>query len=295
MNIDPWDTESFMESYSILLQEQSKEVSAQANSQVHSPPHQASFERQLTELPLDYERCPAASYVRGRAELAASLAGANVESLRNEIERAEQRSAQWPSTAGPSARVDGDRVFDEVLTSSYLQLHRFQDEISHCKPRMDDDVNAMSHVRSLADLRSRGIRHVSEAFCTDDLDEIDRARSAALHTNGYTEQSSFVSLAQDPSRLLLSEDTDSARAIAESARELHTYRVPRVAAWPADRIDGILARSRDPVDHDLRRWVSGTPTEETEVLFLGGDLEKYRTASQPNPYRTDHPGGNQEG
>ncbi|UGY25043.1 MULTISPECIES: alpha,alpha-trehalose-phosphate synthase (UDP-forming) [Bradyrhizobium] len=46
MNIDPWHTESFMESYSILLQEQSKEVSAQANSQVHSPPHQASFERE---------------------------------------------------------------------------------------------------------------------------------------------------------------------------------------------------------------------------------------------------------
>ena len=31
-------------------------------------------------------------------------------------------------------------------------------------------------------------------------------------------------------------------------------------------------------------WLSSTPREETEVLFHGGDLDRYRTEQRANPY-----------
>ncbi|WP_420969438.1 hypothetical protein [Bradyrhizobium sp. B120] len=186
----------------------------------------------------------------GRAELAASLSGANVEALRNEIRLAEQRSAQWPGTNRSFAgSVDSSSVFNNVLASSYLQLHRFQDAASDCDPRLDDNVSAIAHVRSLADLRCHENPHVSEAFRWEDdeedekkEDEIDKARLAAMHTQGDID-SAFVSLSQDPSQLLVSRDDSEygAKGIAENAKELHTYMVPRVAAWPAKKINDILA------------------------------------------------------
>ncbi|MFB9264635.1 hypothetical protein ACFFWD_15900 [Bradyrhizobium erythrophlei] len=139
------------------------------------------------------------SFVRGRAELAASLAGANVEALRNEIGLAEQRTLQWSTTAESSADgVDGGGVLNDVLASSYLQLHRFQNKSSHCKPLMDDDVGAMEHVRSIADLRCHTSPHVSEAFCDDNTDEIDMARMAAMHTYGYGKLSFFCVIGPGP-------------------------------------------------------------------------------------------------
>ncbi|WP_342724204.1 hypothetical protein AAFG07_34810 [Bradyrhizobium sp. B097] len=186
------------------------------------------------------ERCRAAAFVKARAELAASLAGANVGALSYEIRLAEQRTTRWSTTSGSSAgSVDAKGVLNEVLASSYLELHRFQNQSRHSKPRVDNEVGAIEHVRSMANLRCHTSPHVSRAFSNDDIDEIDMGRMAAMHTYGYAKLSSFVSLAQDPSRLLVSDDSAGA-AIAEKAKELHTYTVPRVAAWPADRIDGVL-------------------------------------------------------
>ncbi|QOZ23996.1 hypothetical protein XH93_10625 [Bradyrhizobium sp. CCBAU 51753] len=146
----------------------------------------------------------------------------------------------------------------------------------------------------MANLRCHTSSHVVEAFCNDDMDEIDMARMAAMHTSGHAKSSSFVSLVQDPSRLLLSDDHAGAKATAEKAKELHNYTVPRVAAWPTGRIDGVLARASDREDPKLRNWVNGVPTQETEVLFLGGNLDDYRTASQQNPHRRYRRGDNQE-
>ncbi|WP_244485021.1 hypothetical protein [Bradyrhizobium tropiciagri] len=43
-----------------------------------------------------------------------------------------------------------------------------------------------------------------------------------------------------------------------------------------DHIDG---------DVDLMCSLGRTPTRETERLFLGGNLENYRTAIEANPYK----------
>ncbi|WP_284272053.1 hypothetical protein [Bradyrhizobium iriomotense] len=322
MNVDPRNTTDFIEAYNLPRQRhQPGEVSGKSSSAALASPDQASFELHLSELRPSHrtsdsvavsvhsksnsssivtagnqkarkipasERCTALSFVRGRAELAASLAGGNVNELRREIRLAEEQVSLWPNTTGSSVvSVDSGRVFNDVLASSYLQLQRFQNKPGHCKPRIDGDVNAMAHVRSIANLRRDACPHISEAFCDEDIDEIDMARMAAMHTQGHANCSSFVSLAQNPSRLLVSEDDGrkGAKAIARKAKELHTYTVPSVAAWPTKKIEDVLARGKDLGDPKLRKWLSGTPTKETEVLFLGSNLDHYRTASEPNPYR----------
>ncbi|MCC8939706.1 hypothetical protein H8A97_31680 [Bradyrhizobium sp. Arg62] len=325
MNIDPPDN---AEDYDLWRQQQQPgDLSAQTSSPAHPSPGQANFEQQLSELrpthrtsdsaaalmhsqtgsPLtmmmgnlraraiqESERCPAASFVRGRAELAASLTGANVKALKNEINLAAQRAAQWPRTTESSTgNVDVDRIFDDAVASSYLPLHRFQNEDIDCEPLLDKEVSAIAHVRSLADLRAHASPHVSKAaICSDDEreDEIDMARLAAWHTQGLTD-SAFVSLSQDPSRLRLSKDhsENGANVIAKNARKLHTYTVPSITAWPTKKINDILERGHAPGDEELRDWVGGIPTEETEVLFLGGNLADYRTASVDNPNKADAP------
>ncbi|WP_208829522.1 hypothetical protein [Bradyrhizobium neotropicale] len=331
MIIDPPNTaEDPILAYDLLrqqqqAQEQQGDLSAQTSSPGSASADQPNFEQQLSELrPIhqtsdsaaalthseigsssaltagnesaraiqESERCPAASFVRGRAELAASLAGANLGALRNEIRLAEQRTTQWPRTTRSAAgSIDTDRIFNDTVASSYLPLYRFQNEDIDCEPLLDNEVSAIAHVRSLADLRAHTSPHVSKAaICSDDEreDEIDMARLAAWHTKGVTE-SAFVSLCEEPSRLLYSNDRTEhgAKAIAENAKKLHTYTVPSITAWPIKKINGILERGRAPGDEQLRVWLRGIPTEETEVLFLGGNLADYRTASVDNPNTAD--------
>ncbi|MCP1835710.1 hypothetical protein J2R76_004050 [Bradyrhizobium sp. USDA 4532] len=325
MNIDPLDTLERLTRQQ-RTQQQPSGLSAQTSSPAHPSPDQADFEQQLSELRShrtsdstaastdsrigspstmtrgnrragaiqESERCPAASFVRGRAELAASLAGASVKALKNEIKLAAQRAAQWQQTAGSSAdSIDGDCIFDDVLASSYLSLHRFQNEDIDCEPILDKEVSAIAHVRSLAGLRAQARPHVYKAaICSDDEreDEIDMARLAAWHTKGVTE-SAFVSLCQTPSRLLLSKDhsENGANAIARNAKKLHTYTLPSVTAWPIKKINDILERGHAPGDEELRDWLGGIPREETEVLFLGGNLADYWTASVDNLNITSTP------
>ncbi len=229
------------------------------------------------------ERCAAASFVRARAQLAATLTCANVAELRREIELAAQRSAQWSSATRPSASgVDSGRVYDDVVASSYAELQRFQDHASHCKPHVLDRQSALDHLRSMA-----ALRYDAAPWNIWGGQQLDLGRAAAEHMRGDTNSSPFVSLSEDASQLLVSPDDDDgygAKAIAENANELHTYTVPRVTTWTAEEIVRILEDGTENDEPSLA-WVSDTPTEEREVLFLGGNLDDYRTASESNPYR----------
>ncbi len=229
------------------------------------------------------ERCAAASFVRTRAQLAATLTCANVAELRREIELAAQRSAQWSSATRPSASgVDSGRVYDDVVASSYAELQRFQDHASHCKPHVLDRQSALDHLRSMA-----ALRFDAAPWNIWGGQQLDLGRAAAEHMRGDTNSSPFVSLSEDASQLLVSPDDDDgygAKAIAENANELHTYTVPRVTTWTAEEIVRILEDGTENDEPSLA-WVSDTPTEEREVLFLGGNLDDYRTASESNPYR----------
>ncbi|MGV7219198.1 hypothetical protein [Bradyrhizobium sp. UFLA05-112] len=238
------------------------------------------------------ERCRASSFVKARAQLAATLTGASVGALRNDIELAGQRSAQWSTATGSSASsVDGDGIFDDVVASSYVKLQRFQNDASHCKPRTEDKTNAISHVRTLAREHSP-VSHSLEQY------PLDLARTAGRHMRGLT-NSPFVSLVKDASKLVVSRD-HWARAIANNATTLYSYTVPRATIWtPEGIINSISLRmdvqDRDEIidaDIDLMVALSKTPMEETEVLFRGGNLDEYRTASEPNPYIAG-PSGNQ--
>ncbi|MDA9437073.1 hypothetical protein XH88_35920 [Bradyrhizobium sp. CCBAU 51627] len=229
------------------------------------------------------ERCAAAPFVRARAQLAATLTCANIAELRREIELAAQRSAQWSRAIRSSGyRVDSSRVYDDVVASSYLELERFQNHASHCKPHALDRQSAMAHLRSMA-----ALRYDEAPWNIWGGQRLDLGRAAAEHMRGDTSSSPFVSLSEEASQLLLSPDDDNqfgAKVIAETANELHTYTVPRVATWTAEEIVSILEDGTENDEPDLA-WVSDTPTEEREVLFLGGNLDDYRVASAPNPYR----------
>ncbi|WP_229178235.1 MULTISPECIES: hypothetical protein [Bradyrhizobium] len=229
------------------------------------------------------ERCAAATFVRTSAELAATLTCANVAELRREIELAAQKSAQWSTATGPSpGSVDRSRVFNDVVASSYAELQRFQNHASHCKPHVLDRQSAVDHLRSMASLR-----YDAAPWNIWGGQQLELGRAAAEHMRGNTNSSPFVSLSEDASQLLLSPDDANeygAKAIAEHANELHTYTVPRAATWTSEEIVRILEDGTENDESNLA-WVGDTPTEEREVLFLGGNLDDYRTASESNPYK----------
>lgn len=186
---------------------QQDELSAQ-NSAPTSSEAQANFEQQLNDLARDDldalyptsesvslaagsastapssapneaasgpSRYLAASFVSARAQLAATLTGATLEALRNEIELAEQQAARWSSAT--EGAIDRDRVFDDVAGSSYVTLRRFQNQDTDCKPHTEENTSAISHVRNTArDHSSVG----------DPLERypMDRARQAGWHMRG---------------------------------------------------------------------------------------------------------------
>ncbi|WP_050596647.1 hypothetical protein [Mesorhizobium ciceri] len=153
------------------------------------------------------ERYPAESFVRARAQLAATLTGAPLEALKDEIDLAEQQSAQWSgAVASPDGLVDRERILGDVTGSSYVKLHRFQNEDADCKPRTP-----------------------LERF------PMDRARQAGWHMRGNIAASPFVSLVEAPSKLVVSRD-HWAKAIANNASALHTYTVPKSAVWTPDDV-----------------------------------------------------------
>ncbi len=122
---------------------------------------------------------------------------------------------------------------------------------------------------------------------------MDRARQAGWHMRGKIDASPFVSLVEDPSKLVVSRDP-WAGAIANNATTLHTYMIPKSAVWTPDDVLGSIGlgmnvEDQDNIDADVDLMCSlgRTPTRETERLFLGGNLNDYRTASQANPYKRE--------
>jgi hypothetical protein len=318
MNVDPRNAadNSFEVQRPHHVGRQQDELSAQTSAPTSSE-DQANFEQQLNDLALDDldsvcptseavslaadsasaapssgpneatsepSRYPASSYVSARAQLAATLTGATLDALRNEIELAAQQAARWSSAT--DAAIDRDRVFDDVAGSSYVTLRRFQNQDTDCKPRTEENTSAISHVRNTARDHS-SVGYPLERY------PMDRARQAGWHMRGKTTASPFVSLVEDPSKLVVSRDP-WARAIANNADALHTYTVPKTTIWTPDDVLssiglGMNAEDQDTIDGDVDLMCSlgRTPTRETERLFLGGNLESYRTSSEANPYKRE--------
>ncbi|WFU31551.1 hypothetical protein QA635_34340 [Bradyrhizobium brasilense] len=319
MNVDPRNPANTpLEAHDVGQQphrvdRQPDEPSAHTDAPAHRSEDQASFEQRLDDLdsvnpasdsvslmanpgtarsaPNEVAtvpgRYPSISFVSARAKLAATLTGATLDALRHEIDLADQQSARWsPATATFDDSVDRDRIFDEVAGSSYVTLRRFQNQDSDSKPRTEVNTSAISHVRNTArDHSSVG----------DPLERypMDLARLAGWHMRGKTTASPFVSLVEDPSKLVVSRD-HWARAIANNASTLHTYTVPRSSVWTPDDVLssiglGMNVEDQDNIDADVDLMCSlgRAPTRETERLFLGGNLDDYRTARDANPYRRD--------
>lgn len=281
-NLDPQQEETAQADFEHRLGEAQPILASLASPAAGSSPTVTDGNKKAQAIP-ENERCAAASFVRTRGQLAATLTCANLAELRRDIELAAQRSAQWPRATGSSAdRVDSDRVYDDVVASSYTELQRFQNHASHCRPHVLDRQSAMAHLRSMA-----ALRYEQAPWNIWGGQRLDLGRAAAEHMRGDTNSSPFVSLSEDASLLLVSPDDDKefgAKVIAENANELHTYTVPRVTTWTAEDIVSILEDGTENDEPDLA-WVSATPTEEREVLFLGGNLDDFRTASASNPYK----------
>ncbi|MDA9443232.1 hypothetical protein XH98_29905 [Bradyrhizobium sp. CCBAU 51745] len=301
----------------VRVERQQDEHGGQTSAPTRNSEHQVSFEQQLNDLhPGDLDSVyptstsvrtvahsaagtsssapseaasqtssyPASSFVSARAQLAATLTGANLEVLRNEIALAGQQAARWSPASAPA--VDRDRVFDDVVRSSYVTLRRFQHQDSDCKPHTEHNTSAILHVRNTA-------RDHSSVGDHPERYPIDRARQAGWHMRGRTTTSPFVSLVEDPAKLTVSRD-HWARAIANNANELHTYTVPKLAVWTPDDVMSSIALRMNAEDYDnidadvdLMCSLGRTPTQETERLFLGGNLESYRTGSEVNPYKRE--------
>ncbi len=88
------------------------------------------------------------------------------------------------------------------------------------------------------------------------------------------------------------------RSVGESdcqqCGRLHTYTIPKTTIWTPDDVLSSIglamnAEDQDTIDGDVDLMCSlgRTPTRETERLFLGGNLESYRTSSEANPYKRE--------
>ncbi|WP_245283243.1 hypothetical protein [Bradyrhizobium sp. WSM2793] len=180
----------------------------------------------------------------------------------------------------------GTAYSTRVAGSSYVTLRRFQNQENDCKPRMEENTSAISHVRNTA-------RDHSSVGDPPERYPMDRARQAGWHMRGKTTASPFVSLVEDPAKLAVSRD-HWARAIANEADALYTCTVPTPTVWPPDDVLssiglGMNAEDQDNIDEDVDLMCSlgRTPTREIERLFLGGNSESYRTASEANPYKRE--------
>ncbi|MDA9482305.1 hypothetical protein XI07_09820 [Bradyrhizobium sp. CCBAU 11445] len=280
--VEPQQEETAQSDFELRLGEHRPVLPAPASSGAGSTRTATDGNRRADLIPQN-ERCTAASFVKARAQLAATLTCANIAELRRDIEFAAQTSRPWSGATEPSAGgVDSSRVYDDVLASSYAELQRFQNHPSHCKPRGLANQSAMAHLRFMAASRFK-----AAPWNIWGGQRLDLGRAAAEHMRGDTSSSPFVSLSEEASRLLLSPDDDNeygAKVIAKNANGLHTYTVPRITAWTAEEIVSILEDGTEDDEPNLA-WVSDTPTEEREVLFLGGNLDDYWTASASNPYR----------
>jgi hypothetical protein len=241
---------------------------------------------QRVEIPPE-ERAKPKQFMRARAHLAAVLTGASSGELQTEVEKSREQVNRWESTAdSPVSKSQAQGVYEQTLLEDYNTAKRFQSDAEHYKPRTGQDKTAVEQVRALHGGEYTGPTTESP------LQHFGAAYLGARHTKGHNE-SDFVSLATDPSKLLTSKDDGGkgAQTIAKKASHLHTYTFPKVFGWDTHRLAGTLEQEPGTLDEEIdgpgqtfREWLSSTPREEGEVLFHGGNLNKYRTRQEVNPF-----------
>lgn len=181
-----------------------------------------------------------------------------------------------------------------ALRSQYVTLSRFQDLPAHNQP----------HAPAPAGLEMAQQWGRSVAGSGRQSTLLAMPREGADHTQGAN-QSRFVSLTGDPQGLHDSPDP-WARDITRGADQLHDYTIPRRLVRDSTRLVQDIGLSRRVAhaqtpwynlfqhvrnwastrgDTGRTEWLEGTPTEENEVLYMGSDLDKYRTRQRPNPYK----------
>lgn len=250
------------------------------------------------------QRADPTRFVKARAHLAATLTGANVEQLQKEVGSAMDRVNTWQSTKDqPLSKMQGQQIFEKTLQRDYVTAYRFQNESGHNKPKQKSTLSAMAEVRALHGGQYNGPETLSDLkrglLLENRTDHEGAAIIGAHHTKGFN-VSPFVSLVAEPELLTQSKDDgkNGAKSIATGAKSLHTYVVPKVTAWTPQRMLGVLERSSDGnggkwIDEQIeggngeqtyKEWLTSTPSQETEVLFHGNDLDKYRTNEVKNPY-----------
>ncbi|MEM7358261.1 MAG: hypothetical protein AAF431_04155 [Pseudomonadota bacterium] len=229
------------------------------------------------------EKITPKSFVSARAHLAASLTGANVGQLHAEVVAARAKANSWGRGSVSEARAE--TIKQHTIATDYTTIYRYQSDADHYKPRQQDHVSAVQQVRNL-----HGGRYQEGGEDALESGHVGTAILGAEHTLGANE-SPFVSLIEDPAKLLTSADTGKkgARTIAQKASHLYTYTVPKVFTWNTQRMHATLTEEYGDIDmqQDNRKtydsWLTSTPRDETEVLFHGGNLNHYQTDVKRNP------------
>jgi hypothetical protein len=240
------------------------------------------------------ERAKKAAFVKARARLAATLSGANVETLQDEINKAARNVKKWPGDS--EGAVDEAEILRETIDEAYIRLHRFQTLDRHCVPQAEED-----RMPAIDYLRSEPVRLRS------DSERLERARLAADHMGGR-EYTPFVSLTENLGNVIKTKDKGSSSGygegglteIIENAEQIHTYTVPKAFTLKPEAVANVLDRGLEDErcyewekpDRDRARakFLRRGPTAEAEVLFQGGNLGAYRTSKKHNPYKKPHKG-----
>lgn len=259
----------------------------------------ASFKR--TEIQ-PHERAKRKEFMAARAHLAARVTGASIAQLKTEVEESRKNVNSWKNNPTPPVSEDqGTEVYEKTLNEDYAtDQKRFQDLPEHNKPRIEPEKTGREQLREM--MGDEYIDNVEDGKeLAAEERRANRAFEGARHTRGHND-SSFVSLTSDPEKLRNTKDTGpkGAASIAKKTKELHTYTIPKQYTWNTERLDETIAKGHIHKDENINRqeynlpldggdspssaeWLKSTPKEEGEVLFLGGDLDSYRTSVEENP------------
>lgn len=230
---------------------------------------------------------------RQRMAAAAAALSAHFGANKAQLVKDVKAVGRYGQVGGLSGKQIGG-VIRGSLKRDFVTLSRFQNQSKHNRPQLHSP-------RGLEMAQSWG-RNV--AFGGDDRAMLAFPRKAADHTQGYN-QSQFVSLTGDVSGLHNSTD-DWARRITRGSKQLHEYTIPKRLVRDSARLQSDIGMSgRIASDRtrwfdvpkiigtaintwgDSRRqgWLGGVPAQEKEVLFMGGDLGKYRSKKMNNPFK----------
>ena len=274
------------------------------------PPPPTAGQQRASRIPSE-ERAKRKDFVAARAHLAAGLRGAPAgnpetpvtgastrhpeeKNLQTEVDSSTKKVNSWGQrNKSPKVNDEGAQsIYKDTLQNDYSELTRFQDEPEHNKPRKKPIVTSaykspatgLEHHREL----HKGEEYQSEMQAT-------KAHEGAGHTIGMT-HTDFVSLTNNPQKLKESADTapGGAREIANKAKEMHTYQVPKQYTWNSEKMSNMVERKNEKGElknphlsnlagKNTKQHLQDVPEKEGEELYLGNDLDKYRTKRKVNP------------